>query len=131
MIHVGGVESSYSKSLKAAKKALNSGDAYRCFLDIVKEQGGDVSYLKDLSKLPQTKITREIIAPKAGYIKSLKTDEIGLLLTELGGGRKKKTDKVDFAVGFDFHKKEPTVIRPCTKEEVSQYVAVNNSQICH
>ena len=105
MIHVGGVESSYSKSLKAAKKALNSGDAYRCFLDIVKEQGGDVSYLKDLSKLPQTKITREIKAPKAGYIKSLKTDEIGLLLTELGGGRKKKTDKVDFAVGFDFHKK--------------------------
>ncbi|MCO4755594.1 MAG: thymidine phosphorylase [Bacteriovoracaceae bacterium] len=105
MIHVAGVESSYAKSMKAAKKALTSGDAYRCFEDIIKEQGGDVSYIKDTSKLPATKETTEIKAPKAGYIKSLKTDEIGLLLTELGGGRKTKTDKIDFAVGFDFNKK--------------------------
>lgn len=33
--------------------------------------------------------------------------------------------------GFDFHKKEPTVIRPCTKAEVRQYMAVNNSRICY
>ncbi|MEX0798798.1 MAG: thymidine phosphorylase [Bacteriovoracaceae bacterium] len=105
MIHIGGVESTYSKALKAARQALKSGDAFRCFEDMIKEQGGDVSYIKDPSLLPSTKEQTEVKSPKAGYIKSFQAEEIGLLLTELGGGRKVKTDKIDFATGFDFHKK--------------------------
>lgn len=105
MIHIGGVESSYAKSLKAAKNALKSGNAMRVFEDMIKEQGGDVSYIKNLSKLPSTEMTTEVASPKAGYLKSFQADEIGHLLTELGGGRKVTTDKIDFATGFDFHKK--------------------------
>ena len=105
MIHIGGVESSFNKSLKAAKSALNSGKAMSVFEDMIKEQGGDISYIKDLSKLPSTEETTQVLSPKAGYIKNFQADEIGLLLTELGGGRKVTTDKIDFATGFDFHKK--------------------------
>ncbi len=105
MIHIGGVESSYSKSLAAAKKALKSGAALRFFEEMIKHQGGDVSYIKDLSKLPKASESYEVACPQAGYIKSFQADEIGLLLTELGGGRKVTSDKIDFGVGFDFHKK--------------------------
>ena len=47
----------------------------------------------------------EILAPKSGYIKMFDNTEIGLLLIELGGGRKAKTDIIDHGVGFTFHKK--------------------------
>lgn len=105
MIHIGGVESTYDKAMKAAKKALKSGEALRVFEEMIKEQGGDVSYIKNLSKLPAASERTEIKSPKSGYIKSFQADEIGLLLTELGGGRKVTTDKIDFATGFDFRKK--------------------------
>ena len=105
MIHIGGIESSYSKALSAAKKSVKTGEAMRVFEDMIVNQGGDVSQIRDLSKLPAADKKTEILSPKTGYIKSFQADEIGLLLTELGGGRKVKTDKIDFGVGFDFHKK--------------------------
>lgn len=105
MIHIGGVESTYTKAMKAAKKALESGEAMKVFRDMISSQGGDVSYIDNLSKFELGEVKTEIESPKAGYIKGFQADEIGLLLTELGGGRKLKTDKIDFATGFDFHKK--------------------------
>lgn len=105
MIFLAGKESSYQKSLNAAKKSLKSGRAFEYFKDMISMQNGSVDHVLNTEKLPATKETTRIISPKSGYIKSLKTDEIGLLLTELGGGRKIKTDKIDFAPGFDFHHK--------------------------
>jgi pyrimidine-nucleoside phosphorylase len=50
-------------------------------------------------------VRTEILAPRSGYIKMFDNTKIGLLLIELGGGRKSKEDKIDHAVGFRFHKK--------------------------
>lgn len=105
MIHIGGQEKTYAKSLAAAKSVLKSGEAYRLFEKMIKDQGGDIKQIKKPSLLPSASQKYVIQAPKAGYIKGFQNDEIGLMCTELGGGRKVKTDKIDFGVGFDFHKK--------------------------
>jgi pyrimidine-nucleoside phosphorylase len=104
MIHIGGVEKSYAKSLKKAKEAVASGAALNKFKEMIKNQGGDISFINDYSKLPIAKHTTEVLSIKDGWVKSYKNDEIGLLATELGGGRKVKSDKIDFGVGFVFHK---------------------------
>jgi pyrimidine-nucleoside phosphorylase len=105
MIHIGGVEPTYAKALKAAKKSVTDGSALEKFRELIKNQNGDEKVIDDYSRLPQAKSTTEVISPKTGWIKSFKCDQIGLLATELGGGRKVKTDKIDFGVGFIFHKK--------------------------
>lgn len=105
MIHIGGVEPTYAKALKAAKKSVKDGSALQKFRELIKNQNGDEKVIDDYSRLPQAKYTTEVIAPNSAWIKSFKCDQIGLLATELGGGRKVKTDKIDFGVGFVFHKK--------------------------
>ena len=105
MIHIGGVETSFNKALKAAKKSITDGSALKEFKDLIKSQGGDISVFTNYNKLdiaPEKTIFR---APKAGYIKSFQTSEIGFMCTELGGGRKIASDKIDMGVGFYFHKK--------------------------
>lgn len=105
MIHIGGVTKTYNQALKKAKEAIKSGSAYKEFIKMIDAQGGDTNYVKDLNKLNIAKEVTEIKAPKAGWIKSFKNDEIGLLLIEIGGGRKTKTDKLDLSTGFEFIKK--------------------------
>ena len=37
----------------------------------------------------------------SGFIKSIKTDEIGWALVEIGAGRKKENDKLDYLAGIE------------------------------
>ena len=48
-----------------------------------------------------SKTLKDIFANKKGWIKKIHTRELGLILIELGGGRKQVTDKINFSVGFD------------------------------
>jgi pyrimidine-nucleoside phosphorylase len=105
MIHMAGIEKSFEKASKRARKALQDGSALKEFRKLLKSQGGDVNVIDDYSLLPQAKVTTEVAAPKSGYIKGFQNELIGLLLIDLGGGRKTKTDKIDHGVGFIFHKK--------------------------
>ncbi len=105
MIHQAGIEKTYDKSLTKAKEMVSSGKALAEFKKLIKTQGGDDRVIDDYSLLPMASVQTDIKAPKAGYIKMFDNTKIGLLLTELGGGRKSKTDKIDFGVGFDFKKR--------------------------
>ncbi|MGE3610551.1 MAG: thymidine phosphorylase [Bacteriovoracaceae bacterium] len=105
MIHLAGVEKTYDKALKKAELMVSSGKALEEFRKLIQSQGGDDKVIDDYSLLPQAQVTTQILAPKSGYIKMFQNDKIGLLLIELGGGRKFKTDVIDHGVGFIFHKK--------------------------
>lgn len=105
MIHIAGVEKTYDKSLKKAKEVLYNGKALEEFRKLLKSQGGDASVIDDYSKLPMAKTQTVVTANKTGSVKMFQNEKIGLLLIDLGGGRKSKADKIDHAVGFTFHKK--------------------------
>lgn len=105
MIHIGGVEPSYPKALKAAKATLKSGKALKVFAELIEHQGGNSKVVEDYSLMDLSPTTTEVLSPSDGYIKSFHNKDIGFLCTELGGGRKVKSDKIDFGVGFKFHKK--------------------------
>lgn len=105
MIHIGGAEKSFEKAMKKAESVLEDGSALKEFRKLLKAQGGDARVVDDYSLLPMAEIRTLVKAPKSGFIKSFDNKAIGLLLIELGGGRREKTDKIDHAVGFTFHKK--------------------------
>lgn len=95
MIHIGGVEKTYSKALKRAKESIKSGAALKAFEDLIQNQNGNAKVTKDYSILDMAPETTQVLAAKTGYIKSFDNKQIGFLCTELGGGRKVKTDKID------------------------------------
>ncbi len=79
---------------------LDGGQALAKFQEWISTQGGDTSFVRDPSLLPRAKFIRELLAPRSGYVAALDAREVGLTSMLLGGGRAKKSDLVDHAVGI-------------------------------
>ena len=88
-----------------AEKAIANGTAFEKFRVLVQAQGGDVSYVDDISKFPRAKFVEVVNAPRSGYISQVQARSVGEASVILGAGRAKKSDAVDHAVGFIIHKK--------------------------
>ena len=84
------------------KKTLESGLAAEKFEKMVFCLGGSKNILKNYNKeISSAKIIEDVFLPQEGFIKNIKCKDIGLALIELGGGRKKEEDKLDYSVGID------------------------------
>jgi pyrimidine-nucleoside phosphorylase len=59
----------------------------------------------DYSILPRAQIVETIGAPRDGFIAGINAEEVGLTVVDLGGGRAKKGDAIDHAVGVVFQRK--------------------------
>lgn len=105
MIFLGGKASTIDEGKRVSQEMVSSGKAYGKFLEIVKEQNGDVTFIEDLGKYPNSKHRIPIFAKKNGFISEINTYEIGMLGIELGAGRLKTTDSIDPKAGFIFYKK--------------------------
>ena len=105
MIHIGGQSSSFNKARALAEELVNSGAALNKFIETIEYQGGDSSFVKNYKKLPTAQKRVSIKAEKSGFVSEMKNKKIGLAAIEIGGGRRIKTDKINFGAGFYFHKK--------------------------
>jgi pyrimidine-nucleoside phosphorylase len=81
------------------RQAIRSGSAFAKFKQFVAAQGGDVEQLDHPERLPQAPVQLPLLAPHAGYIARIDGREIGLATVDMGGGRQKKGDPIDPAVG--------------------------------
>jgi pyrimidine-nucleoside phosphorylase len=84
---------------------IRSGEALNKFRDMVKLQDGDARAVDDPTRLPQAKNQVDVLSPRAGYVQSIQCERAGTACVILGGGRERKEDSVDPAVGFVLHKK--------------------------
>ncbi|MBK8616829.1 MAG: thymidine phosphorylase [Anaerolineales bacterium] len=88
-----------------AQKSIDDGSALETFRVLVQAQGGDVSYVDDMSKYTRAKYVEVVNAPRSGFISQVHARIVGEASVVLGAGRAKKSDSVDHAVGFLIHKK--------------------------
>lgn len=84
---------------------LNDNSAYEKFIELVAAQHGDIEYIKnpDLFKLSKNKIA--VYAKESGYIQSMDALELGELALDLGAGRLKKDEPIDYGAGIYLHAK--------------------------
>jgi pyrimidine-nucleoside phosphorylase len=80
---------------------LDDGTARRKFDAMVARQGGSPGDLLRLAEIHKAPVIREVKATSSGKILSVDAGIIGQASLELGAGRAKAEDTVDFAVGFD------------------------------
>jgi pyrimidine-nucleoside phosphorylase len=105
MLIAGGVEDDLEIARDRSRDAISSGRALERFRACVEAQGGDPRVLDDTALLPQTGIQRAITAGRAGFVNGIETDEIGRVVMDWGGGRRRLEDKIDYAVGLRLHAK--------------------------
>lgn len=98
------VETRFEQAKKRLYEALNNGQAYQKWVELVKAQGGDISVLEHPEKLLSSK-TVPVFAEKEGYIMDINALDVGKAAMRLGAGREKKEDNVLFEVGLDLHQK--------------------------
>jgi pyrimidine-nucleoside phosphorylase len=105
MLHLGGVSDTVAAGKKQSEKLIASGKAFDKFRQMVELQGGDPRSIDDPTKLPQAQSTMTIASARDGYVTSVQCEQIGNACVILGGGRERKEDSVDPAVGIVLHKK--------------------------
>ena len=105
MFQIGGVASSLARGRQIALQMIDSGRGLAKFREMVQLQGGDLSAIDDPTKLPRAKRTLQVVSPENGYVSAIASEAIGTACVILGGGREKKEDSVDPAVGIVLHKK--------------------------
>ena len=105
MLVLGKLAPDESQARQMAEEALAAGKALARFRELVTAQGGDVSYVDDLDKLPQATLVEEILAQRAGYLSQIDARWVGEASVLLGAGRAKKGDPIDHAVGIMVHHK--------------------------
>src|SRR6202166_4308224 len=105
MFHLGGAAATVAQGKLDAERLVASSKALEKFHQMVSLQGGDVSALDDPARLPRAKYMRDVISPRSGFIAAMNCEAVGTACVVLGGGREKKEDAVDPAVGIVLHRK--------------------------
>ena len=105
MLMLGGKATSIEEGTGLCRRAIESGTALDKFMQIVRRQGGDVSYLEDFRKYPASKFMIEIRSPSAGDIDNVDALELGLAAIMLGAGRMTLEDGIDPKAGIVLRKK--------------------------
>ena len=86
-------------------ETIENGSAYNKLVEMVQNQGGDVSYLEDTTKFEKSKYISAVVTENIGKVQEINAEEIGKLACYLGAGRIKKEDKIDANVGIILNKK--------------------------
>ncbi len=105
MLCLGHKADSVKAGEKLAAQLLDSGQAWDKFVALVRAQGGDVTMIENAELLPKARLVQDVPAPRGGYIAVMDAAEIGMTSVELGAGRAKKGDAIDYAVGLLVHAK--------------------------
>ena len=85
------------------ENALSSGAGLRKLAEMIAAQGGDPRVVEDLSLLPQAAVKRVMRAETAGYLSAMDTTALGMAAQRMGAGRAKKSDMLDYSVGYVLH----------------------------
>jgi pyrimidine-nucleoside phosphorylase len=98
-------------ALHALDEAIYSGAALEQCRKWITAQGGDAAIVDDYSLLPQPREVVEVKAPQSGFITFIDTYQAGMFTVDLGAGRKKADDVIDYAAGVQFDRKTGDEVR--------------------
>jgi len=99
LLQLGGLARDAVDAMHLAQAALSSGRAAEQFARMVAALGGPRDVLRD-AQLPAAPLQRALLAPCDGVLSHVDTRALGLVLVELGGGRRLASDAVDPRVGL-------------------------------
>jgi pyrimidine-nucleoside phosphorylase len=104
-----------------AEEMISSGKALASFRECIRLQGGDARVIDDYSVMPAAKFQTDLTSSKAGYLVATRCRDFGLALAVLEGGRNRKEDVIDPAVGLEFHKRIGDYVKTGEKLVTIQY----------
>ncbi len=102
MIHLSGIANTLQKGIETADNIWRSGAAHKRFHQLIEAQGG--RWEESLQRYQSVR-SFVVQSEKSGFVTGFATRRIGLLLVELGAGRRRASDDVDSSAGIVLHRK--------------------------
>jgi len=96
-----GAETDIDQALARCRQVLTSGAAAERFGQMVHGLGGPTDFVDRAEHyLPKAPLVIPVLATASGFLSSVASRDIGMAVIDLGGGRRRATDRIDHAVGF-------------------------------
>jgi len=105
MFYLGEKTKSVEEGRKLAGRMISSGEAREKFGQCIRLQGGNERVIDDPDFLPKAASKVDVTSNAGGVLVATDCEQFGIALAMLGGGRETKEDRIDHAVGLEFHKR--------------------------
>jgi pyrimidine-nucleoside phosphorylase len=105
MFYLGEKTKSVEEGRKLAAQMISSGQAREKFRQCIRLQGGDERVIDEPDLLPTAASKLDVTSNSGGVLVATDCQQFGIALAMLGGGRETKEDRIDHAVGLEFHKR--------------------------
>lgn len=104
-----GIDSDKARAM--AENALYSGAAFSKFKEWIGSQGGRTEFLDSPELFDTPKYKKAVLSPRDGFVFRMDAEGIGHASVELGAGRKRKEDAIDFTAGITLSAKVGSFVR--------------------
>ncbi|MGI9449732.1 MAG: thymidine phosphorylase, partial [Geminicoccaceae bacterium] len=100
-MNLGGLAPTTDEAKATLERALADGRAAERFQHMITELGGPSDFLEKPERyLPTSKVQRPVFLSDAGFVAAIDTRALGLAIIQLGGGRTRPDDRIDYSVGL-------------------------------
>ena len=101
LLVLGGLAENRDEAKRNLKSALDTGKAAEVFSKMVAGLGGPADLVERPSEyLPIAPVRKDVTAEREGWVQTIETRELGIAVLELGGGRRRSEDGIDYSVGI-------------------------------
>lgn len=101
MLALAGIEQDPARARRRLQAALDSGQAAQAFSAMVRALGGPADLLERVDHyLPLPPVVKPVFLEEEGYVASIDVRQVGLAILNLGAGRQRAEDNIDYGVGL-------------------------------
>lgn len=94
-----------TQARERALATLHDGSALAKFRAFIEAQGGDATYVDDISKFDVAPGRADVTATESGFVAGIDALSVGRAVLALGGGRERKGEAIDHGVGVELLRK--------------------------
>ena len=101
LLSIGGLNKNAGEGRARAEEVLSSGQAAAHFARMVAALGGPADIMEGAAEhLPAAPVVQDLAPARRGIVIAVDVRELGLAIIDLGGGRRRVEDSIDYAVGL-------------------------------
>ena len=105
IIKLAGAGEDLNQNKNRILESIASKKGYDKFIEMVKLQSGDISYIEEPTKFEKAKYVIPALSENNGFVEKINAEIVGSISVYLGAGRMKKEDVIDSSVRNSFKQK--------------------------
>ncbi|MBR4111179.1 MAG: pyrimidine-nucleoside phosphorylase [Clostridia bacterium] len=105
MLKMAGKGDNIVTNMRLIQNQIDNGEGLNKFKELIQRQWGDSRVIDEPEMITTAKYKIPVEAKASGYVSAIEAKNIGQAVVNIGGGRFKKEDEIDYAVGIEVLKK--------------------------